>query len=385
MTNNKPQENRCFSKIVLFLGSVVCVFIFSAIANYVIDPTGAFFQREPILRPAIAPTVGQVKRVINGDEPGCQDFLIGTSVVLVLDTTSLTQKTCKLVFYGKGIQSYIKGVKTLLDHGVQIDHLIVFISYDHFYNQSRFAYDISYIYGLDYPRGLYETLFYFKTLFFLDLYETAKQLYIPSNDSQFPIWNKDLRKTDLTAFEGLKYRWDISTPFVPWPSQEARNRGIEGLGPSTLVTENRDYEPEAFKALLRELVALSEWHQFDVTFVRPPNFYKNVAATHKQEFFDSYRQILEISPYYDFSYAIQYLRDPALWLDMNHYNKEVAKRIMRDLKNREVSAPDFGKVITKDNIDAHLKTLEEDIYQYFIDVKPYPPNTLIHDTWLKGQ
>lgn len=383
MTNDETQKTKSLAKIALFLGGVICVFIAAAMTNYVIDPTGAFFQRERILRPAIAPTVAQMERVIKRDEKGCNDILIGTSVVLVLDTTTLPQKTCKLAFYGKGIQSYIKGIQILVDQGIDINHMIMFISYDQFYNQARFDYDISYIYGLDYPSDWYEKLFYLKTLLLLDLYETFFQMSQPAREDQFPKWNEDLQLTDLSIFSSIKYRWDTTVPNVPWPSQDARNQAIESLGPSTLVTENRDYQPVAFKALLGQVVALSEKHDFTITFVRPPNFYKNIAATHKQEFFDSYRQLLEISPYYDFSFDIQYLRDPALWIDMNHYNQDVAARVMQDLKTHGQAAPTFGKMVTKDNIDAHLKTLEQDVYTYFIDVKPYPPNTLIHETWLQ--
>ena len=150
--------------------------------------------------------------------------------------------------------------------------MIMFISYDQFYNQARFDYDISYIYGLDYPSDWYEKLFYLKTLLLLDLYETFFQMSQPAREDQFPKWNEDLQLPDLSIFSSIKYRWDTTTPNVPWPSQDARNQAIESLGPSTLVTENRDYQPEAFKALLGQVVALSEKPRFHNHIRAPAEF-----------------------------------------------------------------------------------------------------------------
>ncbi len=375
----KKKDQVVMAHLKAFFITIPCVFIIVAMTNALIDPSGIFFNRDRILRPLSSTAWLPMQRLVDGKET-CHHFVFGTSRILVWDTTLLSNKPCKLSYPAKGLQSFIKGINTLIDHNIRIDSLVVTVERAAHYNQDRFSYKQSASLGLDYPSNVYDRIFAMKTLLYSNTYSNIETLLSEPKFEQY--LRKSYYKSDQHHFRQLRYRWRVGETHLLWDKPEDHVAAVNGVSAYPGVQQYRRYQPDKVISILGEIDALSKDHDFDVTYVRAPIFLKNIVATNKDEFFDAYKKLADFTSFYDFSYDVEYLKAPELWVDYSHYNKDVAARMLRNI-GRRPSEMSWGKYISNDNIDAHLKLFEENLYTYFINLKPHPPNTVIDESWLK--
>ena len=382
MVNNEQLEKFGGAAIQIraFFLTVFLIFISIPSINWIIDPSGLFFNRDRILKPYMSINWFPIKQIIERNEV-CDSLIFGTSRILIWDTSPLSSQSCKTPYMGKGMQSFVAGIKTIAEHDIKIGDVYITIERAMFYNQERFTYKRSAMLNLDYPSNYSENIFAFKTLLYTNTYSNIQEFLKEPSPDQYPVWKQNLYDSNLGQFQHLIYRWEAGLQHIKWKSSKERIQNVYRLPPYEVVTEYRDYDSGTVLSLLAEIKALSSKYNFNVTYIRAPIFIKNIVATNKEEFFDAYRQLVSHAPYYDFSYDIEYLKDPSLWIDSSHYNKAVSDQIIYNL-HKGNSGMDFGKYVTKDNIEEHLKKFEENIYQSFINVKPLPPNTIIHKSWL---
>ena len=380
MTNERPtNQHNSPKRIKQFFITVFCVFFIIASINLWIDPSGIFFNRDRIIEPRSSTAWLPMKLVIDRKEE-CHNFIFGTSRIYSWDTTPLREKTCKFSYPAKALQSFHSGLNTLINHQIKINNVIITVERAAFYNQEQFGYKKSAALGLDYPSNLMETVFAIKTLLYTNTHSNIQKYFSEPIESEYQ--RENFQKSDERIFRQLIYRWEPEFKNVKWKTSQEHTDAVNSAKAYSGVDLYRNYEPLPAINLLKKINGLSKKHNFKVTYIRAPIFIKNIVATNKTEFFDAYRRLANTTPYYDFSYDINYLKKPSLWIDYSHYKKGVAELIINDL-NKKTTELQFGKYITKNNVDIHLAQFEKNIYKYFIDLKPYPPNTVIHSSWLK--
>jgi hypothetical protein len=84
------------------------------------------------------------------------------------------------------------------------------------------------------------------------------------------------------------------------------------------------------------------------------------------DYLDFIRQLADIWPFWDFSGYNSVTADDRNYYEWSHYRVTVAKYILaRVFNDPSVAVPDdFGVFVTKDNIEAHLSELNENIEVY---------------------
>ena len=384
MTETKELENNNLKirSIKAFFTTVLCVFLVIPLLNFLLDPSGLFFYRERIIELDMASSWVATKQLIDGEET-CPNIIFGTSRIMPWDTSKTPDQLCKLSYPAKGLQSFVRDIKTLIKHDVELNKVIVTLGVDAFYNQERYTYQSEASEFLDYPSNFSEKIYGYKTLLYANTLPNIEKTLLEPTVKQ--LLKKHFRGPNQDKwFAQFRYKWRTHNLVVydeEWDSEEQRANAIYNMKPQPWVTEYQSYQPETAVKIIKEIIALSKEHQFSVTFIRAPVFTKNIAANDKDEFFDMYKKIANVTDFYDFAYDIKFSKNPSLWIDYTHYRKKVAYLMLDKLYGN--SDTEFGKVITKDNVDQHIDLFEQNMYEFFIDVKPHPPKTVIDESWIQ--
>lgn len=372
-TELSPAQNVKVFFIVVFL-----MFAIVPAVNFFIDPTGIFFKRERILDPDFATSWIPMEKILAREEV-CKSYVFGTSRIVVWDTNALPGKPCKMSYPGKGLQSFLRDLKTLIDNGVEIERIIITVGVQSFYNHERYLYEKAASISLDYPSTLHQAAFAYKTILYANTFTNIEKLISKPEIGQY--WKKSFRESDQDRFRQLKYRWEPDKKNVKWNNPQEHTDAVNSIEAHPWVLQYRDYQPQQALDIIQEIISLSKRHNFHIKFIKAPVLLKNIVATNKNEFLDHYKQLAEITPYYDFSYNIEFLKAPSLWIDYTHYKKKISDMMVADL-NTNQNEMRLGKLINRNNVDAHISQLEENIYKHFINTKPLPPNTIIDPSWL---
>ena len=377
MTQNTTAKHSPAQNVKIFFIVVFFMFAFVPAVNFFIDPSGIFFNRDRILDPDFATSWIPMEKILNREET-CNSYIFGTSRIVVWDTNSLPGKPCKMSYPGKGLQSFLRDIKTLIKNGIEINNVIVTVGVQSFYNNERYLYEKSASISLDYPSTIKQAAFAYKTILYANTYTNIEKFISKPETGQY--WKKSFRDSDQDRFRQLKYRWELDKKHVKWNNPQEHTDAVNSIEAHPWVLQYRDYQPEQTLDIIREMILLSEQHNFKITFLKAPILLKNIVATDKNEFLDHYKRLAEVTPYYDFSHDIAYLKNPSLWMDYTHYKKKIADMMVADL-NKNGQEMQLGKLVTKQNVDAHTSQLEKNVYQHFINTPPLPPNTIIDPSW----
>lgn len=375
---NTETETKNKSTVKAFFLSSFFIFLMIPTINIVIDPTTVFFNKKRILEPHLSMTWLPLQQVISS-KTDCTAFLFGTSKILPWDTNKLNQRPCKLSYPAKGVQSYERALRILIAHGIKIDHVIITIEREMFYNQENFGYVSSAESGLEYPENYQEILYALRTILFANTWTNIQNFFAPPHEEEY--WRPHFRLPSETILRELHYRWEPGREQEKFANRQEHEKAINEIPSLWRVSKYDDYQPEQAMQSLKNIVSLAAQHNIKLVIVRPPTFVKNIAASEKNSFLDAYRQLAEIVGFIDFSYDIAYLSKPHLWIDSVHYRREVAKIIMENL-NARPDDMEFGRYVTSENIEQHLQEFESNMYKNFINNTPHPPNTLIHKSWV---
>ena len=130
MTETKELENNNLKirSIKAFFTTVLCVFLVIPLLNFLLDPSGLFFYRERIIELDMASSWVATKQLIDGEET-CPNIIFGTSRIMPWDTSKTPDQLCKLSYPAKGLQSFVRDIKTLIKHDVELNKVIVCLLY----------------------------------------------------------------------------------------------------------------------------------------------------------------------------------------------------------------------------------------------------------------
>ncbi len=349
------------------------ILLLYALFNLIYDPTTVFFDRneKPDLDLVNAGWM-QVREVLDHPKE-CNSFILATSRGYVWDAGKLGGGWCKIVLVNVGINSYAHTLQLLVRGGVKIKQVILLPEYWQYFNVSRYSYYATEYNILDYPITVPEKVYALYRLLFLP--PTIKEVsYFMHRLSGHPM--------------GQRLSWDavIHKPSLQWfpifsQKPEARADWLNHQTATRTILEEGHYEPEGADSALKEIFDMGKTYGFRVICVIAPESIKNIVASNKNDRFDIYRRLARIAPFYDFSDHIDISVDINQWFDPTHYNVQIADKMINDIR-RGGNGMTFGKLITTENVDTEIHDIQTEVYNQFIGRLPYPPNTLIDNSWL---
>lgn len=117
---------------------------------------------------------------------------------------------------------------------------------------------------------------------------------------------------------------------------------------------------------LEEIVDICNENNIDLKIFINPMFVTTYLKQDKNDFFKFLTELSSITPYYDFSGIHKVSTDPYYYYEASHYRPMIGDSIIKVLNNNSpiIGVQDFGKHITKKNIDTVLqkKAFEIDTY-----------------------
>lgn len=185
-----------------------------------------------------------------------------------------------------------------------------------------------------------------------------------------------LRKSILKRQEPVRLRFDDSGRTLSWV---ALDEIVERAGRPVFVFETRNYEPVAYPPdtmqegldVVREIMRLSEKHQFTVTFFLNP-IYADYYINYADGLIAVKERLAEITDFYDFSGFNSVTTDIMNYYEESHYRYRVGDMIINRIYGiGPLKAPkDFGFFVTQQNVAQHVEKQKQELKRYLQTRKP---------------
>jgi len=117
---------------------------------------------------------------------------------------------------------------------------------------------------------------------------------------------------------------------------------------------------------LTEIKSVCQKNNIKLILFINPLHHKTYLYNNIKEFNRFKRELVKISPFWDFAYLNSITTDNYYFYETSHYRELVGRMILERLGylKTKTAHKDFGKYITPDNIDSHIKFLENNYKNY---------------------
>ena len=119
--------------------------------------------------------------------------------------------------------------------------------------------------------------------------------------------------------------------------------------------KNIDYNVNSIKKI--KLLIEKSGATFKVILL--PSHYKKFFSYNPEDINYLKKELVKITPFFDFTTPHNYIINNDFWRDLYHYTKVPGEEIIRKIQSKETICKNFGQFVTRDNIDSHLINLFE--------------------------
>lgn len=115
---------------------------------------------------------------------------------------------------------------------------------------------------------------------------------------------------------------------------------------------------------IKEINDFAKENNINIVFYFVPVYHKVYKLGNIIDYNNFKREIVKITPFYDFSGLNPITQDDKMWINLLHSNNKAGELIKQRLFSQKTEAPlikDFGIYVTKDNIDKHIKLMTEQV------------------------
>ncbi len=340
-----------FTGLVVLAVELGCVALF----NYIVDPNGVFrygtWRHDTSHQFALA-NKNFVKTRYIAQHPEKFDCLVfGSSRVNGIDVRDVKTRKCYNMNYPGGLpRNHLDNLRYLLSKGAKLE--IVLIGLDEFsYKLDPAEHFTDYV-RHPYPPAVHQStaLFYLK---YLVRYSSRRM------------------KEPLEGFEGKKRpipydHYGTGLELAPREQEE----GIE-KDPVTYASAERFKEPlimhgDRMNATLdeiKQIVDLLKAHRVKLVLFISPIHRTTYLATGLEMFLRFEKELSAISNFWDFSGLNSITTNNYYYYETSHYRPLVGRMLLaRMLGDPNVTVPpDFGVLVTKENVDAHIAALRAQV------------------------
>ncbi|MCP3876166.1 MAG: hypothetical protein GY699_23850 [Desulfobacteraceae bacterium] len=290
-------------------------------------------------------------------------FIFGSSRIGQWDISELGNSWYKLFYAGGVVKEHYRHIKILLKHKVAIKEIIVAIDHMDFSTKLHKKIEHNIIWK-PFPSSVSETIqFYLSYLFKKpgerDIQIFAKKRKLVKNYDIKAVqqykWNESIKKETLSKEHELKL---LKEPPFAYSFNTKTDRMNQTI------------------AEINSLVILCRNNNINLTLLINPFHYKNLLAMDLFRMEEYKQKLSNISPFYDFSGLNRITTDNQFWWDTSHYTAQVSNEMIKVIQNQKPIYPDFGMLVTKEKVDAHLKEVRSGILENFQGIVLYDENVV---------
>jgi hypothetical protein len=318
--------------------------------NVVIDPFKVFLKGFPISY--IEPNKQNLKmNYILKNKTKFDSFIFGSSRTNFIDPSDIHSGKYYNMTYPGGIPNqHFKNIAYLYKKGVKIQNLIIAVDYLSFFNDKRS--DADNLVMKDFPVTLEEKFNFYKTYLFL----FPEKKLIKEAISKTPIDYSALYSKGIMI--NHKVNDDIEADidkFVNQPKFKIPYSKYENDRPIDLALSQID-----------SIVQFSKRHHINLKIFINPTHVTTYVNINLDEYYEALRKLAKITDYYDFSGLNNVALDNYNYFEPSHFRLSVGKMIIAKIENiSDKTIPDdFGRMVTKDNIENHIQFHEKLFYDY---------------------
>lgn len=192
---------------------------------------------------------------------------------------------------------------------------------------------------------------------FYGLYLLSLPLY---NYYVYDLWDRWIPEAKVNIFK--------NGAFVPGlisnPSEASKTK----LDKFENVQYIHDYYKNCHLFELKKIVDICKQNSIDFTLFIVPEYFEVYKKIDLNEFSSEKKKIADITPFYDFTGINDISLNKYNFVDPVHINewttKLIVDRLFYEDKNEEPLIKGFGVYVTKQNIDEHIKNLENEMNNY---------------------
>lgn len=346
---------------MLVLSSLVCGILVIVATNIFIDTYG-ILRRDFSLQ-VQEPNTHFIKiRFILENKDRYDSFLFGSSRVGGIDVKKIREGRFYNMTYSEGIpQAHLQNIRFLLEQGVKIRNIMIGLD-DFSYRVDPRSHDF------DLLRQPHPAVSGKSWLTFYGEYFVKMQLFLPSL-RDYIRQNVLHRAND----SGMVIVYDLydSGRVLCLNCDEMIVRDPEAHRSAEKFTKPFHYDgdrlDDALRAL-RELASLAdEWGIRLILFINPIHR-TTYLDTDMQLMFRFKKELAAIADYYDFSGLNSVTTDNYYYHETSHYRELVGDMMLNRMTGRPaVPVPkDFGVLVTRRNVDAHLAALKGQLRPSFM-------------------
>jgi hypothetical protein len=341
------------------LGVMVLAFALVGFANYILDPYGLF--RKDFSWQFVEPNSSFIKVRHVTENPGRYDcFVFGSSRVGNIDVRTIKNYRCYNMTCNGGLpHEYLDNLRYMLKNGVKMK--LVLVGLDDFSFKSDPAERLSQPLRHPYPPVLNQHLapFYLRYLFALH----AQHIMRPVIEGY---WGRIMGK------EGTpRVYYDIPNTgqtFAPGADRAIEEHPDAHRKDPKFTEKIESVTGDNMKGTiddLAQMVNLLKVHGIrSIFFMNPP--YKNWFLDLNLDDFGRFeRELAKLTDFYDFSGLNSITKDAYNYYNPSHYRLPIGDiMIARMLDYKTIPLPaDFGVLVTFENVEAHLQTLRQQVFE----------------------
>lgn len=343
---------RLFKKCLLMSILVIIGFSPVIVFNYIVDPYGIFGDSFKERNIGINQRFAKMKYLIN--HPDRYDsYLFGSSRVGRIPNETITEEKIYNMTYQTGVpEEHLSDIQVLLKNNVSLKKVIIGLdNLSYLVDSEKFENNFLL---KKYKEGLIERLLLY--IEYLTKRPSVDFLSELNKDKQFKL-TFDVYNTGRVLNEKLDH-W-----IEEHIEQHVKKKAFK------TASWNRSYLPRIDQVIeeIKQIKDLAQKHSFELVIFINPMHAKTYLRQDFQDYFEFLRKLSEITDFYDFSGVNEITTNNYYYYETSHYRPIVGEMILEKLyplAEKKHNKQNFGMLVTKDNIEERIKTLESEIASY---------------------
>ena len=337
--------------MLFFLFFLSCIIVAK---NVITDPFSVFAKTDydAVKNKKYLPNERYIKmKYILNNKDKYDSFLIGSCTSNFINLDGIKgQKWYNLTFTTTSVSEMNRIFKQIIDNGIVPKRILMQVSQDYFKAGKN-----------DYKKVCSKHI----NLCCYPLTRDEKISFWSRYLLYSPVINKD--KNDVFT-DGFKRNIFKGGSFIDgFPSDDTPKDNSDTVFDLEKYANKKPYDNDNLE-LIKEIVQICKEKNIDFEMLIIPEYIEIYKDIDLDGFNNLKRKLAEITPFYDFTGINKIASDKRYFKDPIHItsyaSKLIVDRIFYQNKNDAPKIDGFGVYVTKNNIDSHIKNLENEIKKY---------------------
>jgi hypothetical protein len=310
--------------------------------NVIIDPYSVFLNKVPNTFVEPNKRFLKVNHIVNNPDK-FNSFIFGSSRVNSVNPQNIPGETYYNMTYSMGYpEQHLKDIRTFHSNGVVIKNLLVGLDYKSLMNETLYLKGD--LLRMEYPTTFYEKIQFYSSYFFIrptiEMIKTAtKSIHYLDKSEIFTTGVTYNRKSDSILSNNPAKHISRLTFSIP-SSNYIKNTKVD----------------EAI-LVINKLIEYCKEHDINLKIFIHPTHITSYTNLNLDEYFYALKELSRISDYWDFSGLNSIASDNMFHYETSHFTRLAGDKITSKIYDNDtiIIPDDFGRYVSKDNIDDHIK------------------------------